>query len=62
MVGHQGIGVYLAAGMPGGIAQPFQIGQVIGDGKEAGLAVVPALHDVQGHAIYVDAGSAGHGE
>jgi len=46
----------------GCVVQPFQISQVVGVGKEAGLAVVPALHDVQGHAIKVDAGAAGHGE
>jgi len=30
-------------------------------GEEAGFAVVAALHDVQGLAIEVDAGAAGHG-
>ena len=33
---------------------------VVGVGKEARLAVVPALHDMQGHAIKVNAGAAGH--
>jgi len=52
--------VNLAAGATGGIAQPFEIRQIVSSGKETGLTAVSALHDVQGHAIEVDAGATGH--
>jgi hypothetical protein len=41
-------------------AQPVQVGVIVLFGKEAGLAVVTALHDVQRDSINVDAGAAGH--
>jgi hypothetical protein len=37
-----------------------QVAAVVLFTKEAGFAVVPALHDVQRHAIKVNAGAAGH--
>ena len=42
------------------LAQPVKIGLVVFFSKEAGLSVVPALHDVQRYAIKMDAGTAGH--
>ena len=62
VVGHARVGVELTTGVPGSFAQPLQIGHVVGVGKKAGLAVVPALLDMQGHAIKVNAGAAGHGQ
>lgn len=39
----------------------MQVGTVIVVAEKAGLAVVAPLHDVQGHAIQVNSGAAGHG-
>ena len=44
-----------------GFAQPVKIGLVVFFAEEAGFAVMPPLHDVQGDAIKMDAGAAGHG-
>lgn len=43
------------------INQPLQIGLVVRFGEETRLPVVPTLHDVQGYAVKVNAGAAGHG-
>jgi len=38
----------------------MQVAEEVVLGEEAGLAVVPALHDVQGDAVEVNAGATGH--
>jgi hypothetical protein len=38
-----------------------QLAEIVLVAEEAGFPVVAALHDVQGHAMEVDAGVAGHG-
>ena len=48
-----------AAGLAS-LAQPFAIGEVILFGKETSVAIMPALHDVQGKAGEMDAGATGH--
>lgn len=60
MVGHEGVGVERAAFLLQGLAQPVEVDLVILFAKEARLAIMPALHDVQGNAIEMDAGAAGH--
>ena len=41
--------------------QPVEASAVVFLAKEARLAIVPALHDVQRYAIKVDTRAAGHG-
>ena len=60
MIGHKGVGVERALFFLQGLAQPVEVGLVVFFAKEAGFAVVPALHNVQGNAIKMDAGAAGH--
>ena len=60
VVGHQRIGVQPAAALAQRLAEPVAVGVVVLLGEKAGLAIVAALHDVQRHAIEVDAGAAGH--
>lgn len=61
VIGHQGVGVQGAAFFVQCLASPMQVGVVVLFGEEAGLTVVPSLHDVQRDFINVDAGAAGHG-
>jgi len=42
------------------LAQPVKTGLIVFLAKEAGFAVMPPLHDVQGDAIKVNAGAAWH--
>ena len=48
MIGHQHIGMNLETGLAGVLAQPVQVDRAIPVGKEAGMAIVPALDNVQG--------------
>lgn len=59
VVAHQGVGVQCAMFFVQGSVKPVQVGVVILFGKEAGLAVVAALHDVQRDVVEVDAGEGG---
>lgn len=61
VIGHQHKGVQFALVLAKCFAQPVQIGGVVFLGKEARLAIVPALYDVQWNAIKMDAGAAGYG-
>ena len=47
MVSYQYVGMNPATGLAGVLAQPVQINRVIPVGEEAGLAIVPALDNVQ---------------
>ena len=58
--GHEGVGVTRAARLLQGFAQPVAVGRVIFLAKETGFAVVSALDAVQGYAIKVNTGAAGH--
>jgi len=58
VVGHQYVGVKLAAGLPERLVQPAKVGEVVLFVKEAGVAIVPALHNVQGQSIEMGAGAA----
>ncbi len=48
MVGHQHIGMHLAAGLAGIFSQPVEIEAIVLVGEKASLAIVAALDDVQG--------------
>ena len=43
-----------------GFAQPVEVSLVVFLAKKAGFAVVSALNDVQGYAMKVNSGAAGH--
>ena len=62
MVCHQGVGVKHAPLFLQGFAQPVEVGLVVLFSEEARFAVMPALHDVQGYSVEVDAGASGHGQ
>ena len=49
MVSGQHVGRNRATSLAGVFAQPVQIDRVIPVGEEAGLAIVPALDNVQGN-------------
>jgi hypothetical protein len=59
MVGHQRVGMQGATLLYQGLAEPVQVSMVVLFRKEAGLAVMAALHDVQRDAVQVDARAAG---
>ena len=61
MVRHQSVRVQRAPRVRQRFAQPVQVAPVIVFPKETSLAIVAALHNVQGNAIEVDSGTAGHG-
>ena len=42
------------------LSQVLQVAGSIDVGEEARLAIIPALHDMLGHAGEIDAGLAGH--
>jgi hypothetical protein len=60
VIGHQDVGVEFAFGFTERLTYPVQVPEVVLFAEEEGFAVVPALHDVQRHAIKVNAGAAGH--
>ncbi len=49
MVSHQYVGMNLATGLARVLAEPVYIDGVIPVGEEAGLAIVPALDNMQGN-------------
>ena len=59
-IGHQHTGVQLATGRSERLAESALVGQIDVLSEEAGVPVMPPLHDVQGHAGKVDAGAAWH--
>jgi hypothetical protein len=59
VVGHQDVYVKRAFVLGQGCFQPMQIAEVIFFAKEARLAIVAALHDVQGYSIQMDTGRRG---
>ena len=61
MVSHQHVSVQRAPRFRKCYTQPVQVTAVVVLGKEARLAIVAALHDVQWNTIEMDTGSAGHG-
>ena len=61
MIGHEHVGVQFASCLGERFLQPMQIALVIRLAKEARLAIVAALHDMQGQAIKVNSRAAGHG-
>ncbi len=61
MIGHQHIGVQAAMLALQGFSQPAKIGMAVLVIEEAGLAIVPTLHDVQRHSVDVDPGTSRHG-
>jgi len=50
MVGHQHVCVDTATELVGRGSQGIEVIEIVGFGKEAGLAIVPALDDMLGHA------------
>jgi len=60
VIGHQGIGMQLRSLAPQRLAQPVQVGVAILFRKEASLAVVAALNQVQRHTVEVEAGATRH--
>jgi len=60
MVGHQGIGVQRASFLAEGFTEPMEVRVVVLVGKEAGLAVVAALDDVQGDTVEVSSWATRH--
>lgn len=62
VVRHEGVGMKRAPLLLQGFAQPVEVGLVVLFSEEAGFAVMPALHDVQGYSAEVDAGASGQGE
>jgi hypothetical protein len=61
VVGHQHIGVHVAAGLGRIVLQQAQVDLVIGFAGEAGAAIVAPLDDVQGHRGKDQAGTSWHG-
>ena len=57
MIGHQRIGMKLTFVNCQRFAEPVQVACVVLLAKEAWLAVVPALHDVERDTILLDAGT-----
>ena len=53
MIGHEHVGVQFASCLGERFLQPMQVALVIRLAKEARLAIVAALHDMQGQAIKV---------
>src|SRR3990167_1112496 len=62
MIRHQHISMNPAASLIGVLSQPIQIAKIILIGKEARLAVIATLDEVNGHIWQCDAGTARHGE
>ena len=60
MVGHQDASVELAASLSEGVVQPVEVGEVIFFVQKAGVAVVPALHDVQGQTVKMGTATTWH--
>jgi hypothetical protein len=60
MVGHKSIGVERALLLLQGFAQPVEVSLVVFLTKEAEFTIVSALDNVQGYAIKVNTGAAGH--
>ena len=60
LVGHEHVGMQGTSLLVQGFAQPVKIGVVVFFRKEAWLAVVSALHNVQRHAIEVNPGASSH--
>ncbi len=60
MVGHQSVGMERAAAFVERLAQPVQVSGVVLLAEEAGLAVVPTLHNVQGNTGQMNAGASWH--
>ena len=60
VVGHQRVGVKRAVLFLQRFAQPVEVCLIILFAEEARFAVVPALHEVQRHAIKMDARAAAH--
>lgn len=61
VIRHQCVCVQCTLRVAKGSPEPMQVDAVVGVGKEARFAVVPALHDVQGNIVQVNARSARHG-
>ena len=59
MIGHQQVGMKLTFVVSQRFTQPVQVAGVVRLAKEACLAVVPALYDVERDTIELDAGAAG---
>jgi hypothetical protein len=59
VVGHQYVGMQRTLGLGQRFTQPVQIAGVVVLAKETGLAVVPALDDVQRNTIKLDAAATG---
>lgn len=62
VVRHQRVGMKRAPLFLQGFAQPVEVGLVVLFPEEARFAVMPALHDVQGNSVEMDAGASGHGQ
>lgn len=60
MVVHQLVGVQRTLRLDQCLAKPMQIARIVVLGKEARLAIVAALHDMQWNTVEVDAGAARH--
>jgi hypothetical protein len=54
------LSVELAASLSEGVVQPVGVGEVIVFAEEAGVAVVPALHDVQGQTVKMGTATTWH--
>ena len=61
VIGHQYIGVQRAICFLQRFAEPMEVALVVLLREKARLAIVAPLDDVEGNAIEVDAGAAGHG-
>jgi len=61
MIRHQDVGMNRASGALRALLQLVEVISVVDIRKEAGLAVVAALDDVQSNAEKSDAGAARHG-
>jgi hypothetical protein len=59
-VAHEHLGVQGATAFFEGFAQPVRVGQGVIFTEETGIAVVAALHDVQGYSIEVNTRLARH--
>lgn len=61
VIGHQYIGVQVAACVAQPIRQLGHVGAVVLIAEATGVPVMAALHDVQRHFGDMDTGAAGHG-
>jgi hypothetical protein len=61
MVGHQHVSMHVTAAGPGGLEQPIDKTRAVEVRKEASVAIITALNNMQGNPWQYEASRPGHG-